>query len=843
MSRIRANTVALGLSFFVTAIMAFVQVKILTNFLPESKFGAWVTLVGVGALLGTLSELGLPQVLIRYGAKYDAENRLKRLQSLHAFALRVYVASLIVLVCIVWLLGTKIAVWIGAEELNRTLIVLGYLAMASGTLRALNNGSFRSLRRMSYVAYLEIAFSLLVAFGYYVFRHRLDIETVFTIFIVCSLAVAMVGMIFLRRLLSGLPPEISKEKISLTKEVSGYWQGAAAAGIFLVAIEFFDKPLLASLVTFEMVAIFGVAARMALFPRRLLYVPLQVLNPEITHKWESGRRDELAQDLKLFIKLELALGLLLIVPLIIFARPLILLVSNADYLPAAQVVWVFAAVIPLLCMHQPMTLFLRAIGRVWLAFIADASWLLIYLGLGSAVVGRYGLPGFVAGQLVASAFVLTYTLLIFHGQGLKRPPISFYLFRGVLAGGVWGAAVFVARRIPADLPIWQMLLGGILIVVLANILFVLSGFLTRDDERRTVAMLAGKGTFGRIVEAMLSWPRRLVGQASVFALLFLPLILMGLSGCSESLPAGCSANDEVPDKFRQEVEAAAATLHDRIRAEDAAGIFENAAAPNREQLDIERFVGPIARLVAQFGLAEQVETQNLFVINLVPGAAIEFPIRCGEPGKETQLFLTRHPVQACLTQLGTVRGEEILYSSIWFLEDGKWMLGEFKAKPNKLDGKSGGDLIALADSQFGKGHMRNAALMYNAALDLYVPNPWSRPHTVDQIEAKQKRINVTHLPSDRLTTWDVDGNDFDVYRVAYAYNQDGFSLFVSFEIPPEEADSTLVRRDANQLSEWMIKEFPEYREIFRSVTTRASLRGDKTVGYQWVFPLPEESSE
>ena len=83
-----------------------------------------------------------------------------------------------------------------------------------------------------------------------------------------------------------------------------------------------------ALVSFQQVGLFGVAARLALFPRRLLYVPMQVLNPEITHKWEGGRRAELAEDMRLFLKLELGLGILLLVPLALLARPLILLVST-----------------------------------------------------------------------------------------------------------------------------------------------------------------------------------------------------------------------------------------------------------------------------------------------------------------------------------------------------------------------------------------------------------------------------------------------------------------------------------------------------------------------------------
>ena len=143
---------------------------------------------------------------------------------------------------------------------------------------------------MSFVAWLEILFSILVTAGYFLLRDQLSVEKVFAVFIGCSLFVGAIGMGILSRILGRLPVEGPEMEGAVGPEVRGYWQGAAAAGVFLVAIEFFDKPLLAGLVSLQMVGIFGVASRLALFPRRLLFVPMQVLNPEITHKWEGGRR-------------------------------------------------------------------------------------------------------------------------------------------------------------------------------------------------------------------------------------------------------------------------------------------------------------------------------------------------------------------------------------------------------------------------------------------------------------------------------------------------------------------------------------------------------------------------
>jgi len=51
LSRIRTNTLALAASFFITAFLAFLQVKIITNFLDQGSVGIWSAVIAVGAVI------------------------------------------------------------------------------------------------------------------------------------------------------------------------------------------------------------------------------------------------------------------------------------------------------------------------------------------------------------------------------------------------------------------------------------------------------------------------------------------------------------------------------------------------------------------------------------------------------------------------------------------------------------------------------------------------------------------------------------------------------------------------------------------------------------------------
>ena len=508
MSRIRANTIALTLSFFATAFFFFLQLKILTNFLDQTAVGVWTAVTALGMILSPLSQLGMPQVLVRYGAKFDAEDRLHRLRPLHGLAVRIFFGGLVAVSAILIVAGPALASVLGEGEFDRRLLVLGFVAVGTGSIRAVNNASLRGLRRMTVMAALEIAFSVLVTLAYFLFRHRLTVELTLVLFGVASSAVAIAGHLYLVRLFRRIPGPETPEKGSVFREVRGFWSGAAMGGIFLVAMEQLDRPILAAgLVTLQQLAVFQVAARLALFPRRLSYVPFQVMYPEITHKWEGPRRGELRGDMELFTKLVLALGIGVSAVLCVFAKPFILLVATPEYLSGAWILWMFMAVFPLVTLHQPLILFLRATGRVWFAFAGEAGWLAAYLGLGTLLLGRFGLPGFVGGQLAGSSLVLAYALVLFHRLELPRPALRFYLTRILIAGLVWGLSVLLGAHLPL-LIWWQLALLALAAGAVGNFVLVRSGFLTREEEDRAIALLAGRGTIGRVAGFFFAWPRR-----------------------------------------------------------------------------------------------------------------------------------------------------------------------------------------------------------------------------------------------------------------------------------------------------------------------------------------------
>jgi hypothetical protein len=156
-------------------------------------------------------------------------------------------------------------------------------------------------------------------------------------------------------------------------------------------------------------------------------------------------------------------------------------------------------------------MFLRATGKVWPAFVGDAGWLVLYLGIGSLLVFRFGLPGFVSGQIFASVIVFGWVLNVFHRLGLPRPPLRFFITRAMLGFVVWGASVIAGKLIP-EWPLWAYAPFALALGVIANYFFVRLGYLSKIEEERAVVLLAGRGLIGRMVRFLLTWPHGLAGE-------------------------------------------------------------------------------------------------------------------------------------------------------------------------------------------------------------------------------------------------------------------------------------------------------------------------------------------
>jgi O-antigen/teichoic acid export membrane protein len=258
-----------------------------------------------------------------------------------------------------------------------------------------------------------------------------------------------VALFLLRRLPDFQPGRSAAESVSaaagappprtpLLPEIAPFWWGAAINAIIGIGFGYADKLLVSLFLSFQMVSLFYVAERVTFLLKRLLAVPLQVAGPEMTHRWESGRREELSQEVGFLLKLQFALGLLVTSVVFVAAEAAVLIVASPAFLAAAGLLRTLTFSVMLMAFYAPITALLRAVERIDLALLSDVIWLGLYIGLGMLLMPRLGLEGIVLAQVAASAATLLWNV----AAGQRAVRITWDLggmarvaFCGVIAAG------------------------------------------------------------------------------------------------------------------------------------------------------------------------------------------------------------------------------------------------------------------------------------------------------------------------------------------------------------------------------------------------------------------------
>jgi O-antigen/teichoic acid export membrane protein len=512
MSRIVRNISAVGAAFVSNTLLTFLQIKLLTRHLPQSELGEYFATAAIGAIVSVLAQVGLPAVVLRFTAKYDALGQPGRIRRLLALGWGLTLAlSALLLLLEAWVAPRLLArLYDEPPAASNVLLATGvFIAMA---LRGVTYAGFDGLRRMSYPAVLEnlnvAAITLVIA----ALRHRLGITFLLTLSLVSGLAVFLAATVLLLRLLGKTRAsggtEASRGTEPLIREISPFWWGAALNGVIGIGFGYADKLLVSLFLSFEMVSIFYVADRVIFLLKRLLAVPLQVASPEITRRWELGRREELRCDMGFLLKIQFALGVLVAALAFLAAEVAVLVVSNASFMAAAGLMRVMTVSIVLMSFYAPITTLLRSIERIQLALLSDVLWLGLYVVLGVVLMPRSGLMGIVLAHVAASAAAAVWNLVA--GHRVARIAWDVGGVSRVLAAGLllaapsYGAVRLLGRAHPAAAGIG----AALAFLVAYNLALVGCGALTADDRRR-LADLTGRGRLARLLDFGLFWPARL----------------------------------------------------------------------------------------------------------------------------------------------------------------------------------------------------------------------------------------------------------------------------------------------------------------------------------------------
>jgi hypothetical protein len=331
------------------------------------------------------------------------------------------------------------------------------------------------------------------------------------------------------------------------------------------------------------------------------------------------------------------------------------------------------------------------------------------------------------------------------------------------------------------------------------------------------------------------------GSALAAVLLFGVVALGGCGGRRTVLATGCSTGDQVPAAVRAAIERAAGDFYDRARRGEWHAIYENVAPAVRTGTTEDRFTTPLTRVTERGGFPSELHTESLRVVKFGDGFPYTPHVSCPTPGEDdpTTLLLTRFPVQASLVQTGMQGGERFYYSTLWFQTDGGWKLATFFTKPATIAGRDWRAYDQEAGAQKLAQNLRNAALLYNVAIDLSVPAAWVKPGAVEELQRRQRRISVEGLPSGRIMPWFDPPDTFLVRSVGYTIQPSGLGLIVQYPVRASIADTVAQAAYADRMAAYMRRAFPEYKAEFQTLTLLGYEPKDQSLTWSRTQPLAE----
>lgn len=398
-SRFLGNTAALVVSTVLGTALALAQMKILAEVLPLATFGLFASLRGLSLLVAMLAANGFPQLLTRFLPEHAARGERATASRATAGALALTALSCAALLAAVVAARSVFFAKVPADALDARLLLWFAVTTFAVAIKLVLYGGFNGLRRFGSQTVVETATLLAQVVWMALDADRLTLARLFEIVGVTSLAAALVATPWLAIRLSRdlAPAALSAAPASYR----GYWLGAAGLSIVALAFTDADRWVLSNVLALEALSLFHVASRVARLANRFIALPVLAFQPEVTRVASEGRPDVVASSTRAFFKASVVASVFAAAAIAVYARDLIVLASNASFLPARPTLWLLAASIPLSAMTAPLTAVMKALDGVRAALACDLVWACLYVALLVALAGPLGVAGAGVAQLAA----------------------------------------------------------------------------------------------------------------------------------------------------------------------------------------------------------------------------------------------------------------------------------------------------------------------------------------------------------------------------------------------------------------------------------------------------------
>ncbi len=430
-----------------STLLALVQVKILSGALTQATLGLYFGTAGTALFLLEFLKLGTHLVLPRFVPVYRARGEVQQARSLEGGVFLGYALLVLLVAAGAWGLAR---VW----PQNTFWRVLPVALLAFG-VQAWNQ--LQSTALMARLRATTAAWVFLLGQGLYTLllfwqRQGLTLHRVYGL-AACAFLVSSGLALWLLK--PGNPFRFRRDP-----ELFRFARFAVYNTFFSPVFHYFDYVVLSLASTWGSLALFGLARRVEEFLKKILWIPLEVLAPEISLRdaaTDQGRWLA-AQVLRLYWFASLALA----VPALLYRQELVVWISKSQYAGAGLYLAILVVHVVLLGWAAPLGVAARSLGDMKLLFLADALRNGTYIPLALAFTWLWGPVGLALSFVVSTAVSLGFLVYRAPSLGVRLPALREVSLGGVLAGTALGVGIFVARPLGVAMtllvlwPWWRM---------------------------------------------------------------------------------------------------------------------------------------------------------------------------------------------------------------------------------------------------------------------------------------------------------------------------------------------------------------------------------------------------
>ncbi len=412
--KIIRGTFVYSISGIIVSFLSFIQVKIITGVLPKGEVGLFFGLTGTVMFVADFLKLGLPKILPRFIPVYESRGDVSNAKNLLGFGVLVYSVlmflSTIFALLLTHLLGVRTTFW--------KLIPLAFLSYSiMATLQVLTLGLI-ALRKPAVASIFVALPPLLYTVLIFLTRSRLTLPLLFLLILISYLPFAFFSFMASR---PGQPFSFRWDK-----EFLDFTKYAVLSTIFAPVYHHYDYVVLSSLSAFPSLALFGVARKVENFLRRLLWLPLEVLAPEISFR--DRNPSESREFINILTKSYLIFGIFITVPVILYRKEIIVFISQSAYAGAGIFLFLLSVHVMLLTLMSPYSVAARSLGHMDIAFIKDIVRNGSYIIIALVFTKLWGPTGLAMSFIASTLLGLIYIIPACTRIGI-RPPEPGYFFK------------------------------------------------------------------------------------------------------------------------------------------------------------------------------------------------------------------------------------------------------------------------------------------------------------------------------------------------------------------------------------------------------------------------------